>query len=141
MNSLAVTKFAKSAKDTGMIGFFLRYVFIALAATAVCFAAVAAVYVFVPFSANTLRLVALIISVLVTLFVGGKAGKDSASVLTAGVTGLIYALLRSVISIAAGFTPLLALRTPFEIITGFLVGIIGGIFGAGTTKRRRRRYR
>lgn len=129
----------KKEKDYELLYFFLRYEIMAVMLTAVAFALVAIVYVFLDIPANIMELITLIISVIVSLIVSFIAGKETASVITGGCVILIYALLRCLISIIFGFTPILSLRTPFELATGFIVGIIGGIAGCGTTRKRRYR--
>lgn len=127
--------------DAGLLFFFLRYVLIALGLTVAAFVAVGAVYIFVDIPAKTLEIIALAVSVLVSLAVSFVVGRASAAPVTGGCVVLIYAFLRCAVSVIFGFTPLLSVRTPFELITGFLVGLIGGILGSGGTSRRRRRYR
>ena len=128
-------------KDLGLIFFFFRYLLFAVAATLAVLILLALVYLFMDISKNNLEITALVLSVIVGLVVSFFAGKESASSLTGGVVVFLYALLRCIVAVATGNAPLFSIRTPFELVTGFLVGIIGGIMGAGRDSSRRHRYR
>ncbi len=128
---------AKKEKDFELLYFFLRYEIMAIILTVIAFALVAIVYIFLDIPGDVMELITLIISVIVSLVVSFIAGKDTASVITGGCVILIFAFLRCFISIIFGFTPILSLRTPFELASGFIIGIIGGIAGCGTTRKRR----
>lgn len=139
---MSVISREKSKKrDTGLLFFFLRYVLTAFGLTLAAFAVIAVVYIFADIPAKTLEMISLAVSFAVSLAVSFAVGKASAAPVTGGCVVLIYAFLRCAVSVIFGFTPLLSVRTPFELITGFLVGLIGGILGSGGTTRRRRRYR
>lgn len=131
----------KQKEDAGLIVFFIRYVLMALMLTAVSFAVLAVVYIFIDIPSNVLEIVTLAISVVVLLIVSFAVGKESAIPLTAGCVGLIYAAVRCLLAVIFGFVPFLSVRTPFELVTGFLIGMIGGILGSSGGRRRTRRYR
>ena len=124
--------------DAGLVVFFLRYVLMALGLTAVAFAVLAAVYIFVDIPVHALEIITLVVSVIVALVVSFMVGKDSATPLSGGCVTLVYTFLRCAVSVIFGFTPILSVRTPFELITGFLIGLLGGILGSGGGNRRRR---
>ena len=107
----------------------------------VAFLFVAAVYLFVPFSPLVLKVITAAVSVCVILIISYTSSKEAASVLTGGITALIYSVLHSFFAVVFGVIPLLSVRTPFMILTGFLIGLIGAVFGGGSKIRRRRRYR
>ena len=131
----------KEKKDAGIVLFFLRYALIALGLTMAAFVLLGIVYIFVDIPSKALEITTLVISVIVSLVVSFIAGKDTAAPVTGGCVVLVFALLRCILSIIFGFTPILSLRTPFELVTGFLIGLTGGILGSSGGNRRRRRYR
>ncbi len=131
----------KEKKDAGIVLFFMRYVLMALALTAIAFAFLGIVYIFVDIPQKALSITTLGVSVIVSLVVSFVVGKDTAAPVTGGCIVLIFSLIRIIFSIVFGLTPILSLRTPFELITGFLIGLIGGILGSSGGNRRRRRYR
>lgn len=131
----------KEKKDAGFVLFFLRYVLMALVMTVAVFVLLGIFYIFVDIPAKALGITTLVVSVLVSLVVSFIVGKDTAAPVTGGCVVLMFALLRCILSIVFGFTSVLSLRTPFELITGFLIGLIGGILGSSGGNRRRRRYR
>ena len=128
---------AKKEKDFELLYFFLRYEIMAIILTVIAFALVAVVYIFLDIPKEVMELITLIISVIVSLVVSFIAGKETASVITGGCIILIFAFIRCLVSIIFGFTPVLSLRTPFELASGFIIGIIGGIAGSGTNRKRR----
>jgi len=127
--------------DGGLAVFFVRYVLMALILTAVAFVLVAVVYIFVDIPSNVLGTITLIVSVAVSLMVSFAVGKETAIPLTAGCVVLIFSAIRCILAVLFGFMPVFSIRTPFELVTGFLIGMIGGILGNSNSRRRRRRYR
>ncbi len=126
-------------RDYELLFFFLKYVLLALAVLLGLFSVLAIIYIFVDIPQITLKYITLGIFVVSTLVASFKAGRDSASIITGGFVGMIFMLIRCIISIIAGFTPLLSLRTPFEVASGFLIGVIAAIAGCGAIKKRRYR--
>ena len=130
-----------SKRGEGLFFFFMRYVLMMLGVTLVAFAVLAAVYIFVDVPKKTLGIIALGASILAALIVSFVAGKESGSAVTGGCASLIFACIRCVLSVAFGFMPILSFRAPFELATGFLIGLLGGILGRTGEGRRKRRYR
>ena len=128
-------------KDHGFITFFLPFVAIGFVLTLIAFLFLAVVYRFVPLSSAVLKVITAVISVCVLLIISYLSAKEAASVITGGITALIYSVIHSIFAVLSGSVPLLSVRTPFIIATGFLIGLIGAIFGDGSVRGRRRRYR
>ena len=128
----------KGEKNYDFFFFLLKYEIMAFLFTLIAFVFVAAVFIFILIPSKVLSIISLAVSVIVLIIVSAKAGKDSGSVITGGMVALIFAAIRAFLAIVFGMVPLLSVRTPFEIITGFLIGVIGGIIGAGNNLGRRR---
>ena len=128
-------------RDFGVLAFFLPFTLLGMVLTLAAFLLVAAIYLFVPFSPLILKVITAAVSVCVILIISYTSSKEAASVLTGGITALIYSVLHSFFAVVFGVIPLLSVRTPFMILTGFLIGLIGAVFGGGSKIRRRRRYR
>ena len=124
-------------RNHDLAAFVLPYVIRAFALTFAAFFVVAAVYLFVPFGAGALKVITAVISVIVILTVSYSASKASESVLAGGITALIYSVIHSLAAVIFGIIPFLSVRTPFIIVTGFLSGLIGGVFGGGGRMKRR----
>ncbi|MBQ3053643.1 MAG: hypothetical protein IJC89_01910 [Clostridia bacterium] len=132
---------SRKNKDYNMFSLFMPFVGMAFLLTIIGFFAVGLVYIFVPFSVWMLKIISLVISIISLVIVTCVAGRRTASVFTGGIIALIYSVIRWIIAVATGSLYILSFRSPFVIISGFLIGIIGGIIGTGTATRRKRRYR
>ena len=128
-------------RDFGVLAFFLPYTLLGIALTFVALLLLSAVYLFIPFSPRILKFIAAAVSVCVILIISYSSSKESGSVLTGGITALIYSVIHSLLAVIFGVIPFISVRTPFVIATGFLIGFIGAVFGGGREIGRRRRYR
>ena len=106
-------------KDHGFITFFLPFVAIGFVLTLIAFLFVAVVYRFVPLSSAVLKVITAVISVCVLLIISYLSAKEAASVITGGITALIYSVIHSIFAVLSGSVPLLSVRTPFIIATFF----------------------
>ncbi len=131
----------KGNKNYGFAAFLIPFVVLAFALTIAVMLVLALLYMFIPFSESVLEIITMVSSIIIVFVVSCLAGKASGSVLTSGIVGLVYTVIRSIIAVALGVVPLLDIRTLFIIITGFLIGILGGILGSDGGRKKRRRYR
>ena len=131
----------KKSLSGSPVAFFLPYIVLSFLLTIGAFFVVGLVYTFIPIPEQALEPTALVITVAVLVVMSFSVGRatSQAGWLSGSILTLIYTVIMCLFGLITGNMPWI--KVPFIIITGFLIGALGGVLGINTRPKRPRRYR
>lgn len=128
--------------DSGMMRFFLPYWILAAVVLLIFYFLIAIAYMVTPLGAAALpffsRTVTAITLTAVSAMVGHETGEG---IVSGGFFGLILTLFLLAVGMIFRAVSLFSLLFLVLLVTGTLLGCIGGIIGSGKRRKRRRRIR